>query len=161
MFIVLMVPCTFANDGTVYENQKHKFSITIPNGWQTNEGNGPIVLIKTANFYPALAFFVEPMIDEITSSTITQITEDKFITPLIKRMLEDNPTMVLEDKRHLNIANYDVLQIVLKNDEKYVISYFFFSKNSFFMIPAVGLSNNLDIDQKTFDQILSTFKITN
>lgn len=147
-----MTTCTFASEGSVYEDRFHNtFRITLPNDWQISKFSGTLFAAtspssSTIKVYISLGYSeIEPGEEEI----------DRFADFLIEN------TGKLKDKHSLLIDNHNAIRFITIDDNKsvYKISYLFYKKGVIFRVEGDGNLSQLDEDQKTFDQIMSTFEI--
>lgn len=152
LFIVFMTTCTFASEGSMYEDRFHNtFRITLPNDWQISNFSGTLFAAaspssSTIKVYISLGYSeIEPGEEEI----------DRFADFLIEN------TGKLKDKHSLLIDNHNAIRFITIDDNKsvYKISYLFYKKGVIFRVEGDGKLSQLDEDQKTFDQIMSTFEI--
>lgn len=153
MLIFFITPGTLAASGNVYENQQYKFRMTFPDDWQINTQKASTVEAHSQKALPVLA-----VICDSKSTHKASDTQEDEISLFIQHIQKDYPTMELVDKRHFIISNHAAVRIRLKNDEKYFTAYFILNNDYYFLISAIGYSDYMDVDQVTFNDIISTLE---
>lgn len=150
-FIVFMTNCTFASEGSVYEDRFHNtFRITLPDDWQISNFHGTLFAAtspssSTIKVYISLGYTeIEPSEEEI----------DRFADFLIENagMLEDKHSIMIDNRNAIRFITVD------NNKSVYKVTYLFYKKGVIVRVEGDGNLSQLDEDQKSFDQIMSTFE---
>jgi len=145
-----------ASEENIYEDRFHNtFRITLPNEWQPSKMAG--------TFFAATAPAPSSLTIKIYVTILNTKTElpkediDKFVDFLIEE------AGILKDKNHITIDNRDATRFITVNDNKsiYKLCYFFQKEGLIFRVECDGKISQLDDEEKTFDQIMSTFKLLN
>lgn len=150
--MVFITTCAFASEGSVYEDRFHNtFRITLPNEWQSNQVHGAI-FGATAPSHSTFKIYIDVANKEDPFSSKKE--EEEFATAIV------GETNTVKDNHHIVIDNRDALRIISFDDKKstYRIQYTFYKKGVIFVVTGEGELGQLDEDQSTFDQIMSTFK---
>lgn len=153
MLMVFITTCAFASGGSVYEDRFHNtFRITLPNDWQSNQVDGAI-FAATAPNHSTLKIYIDVANKEDPFSSKEE--EEEFATAIVEE------TNTVKDNRHIMIDKRDAIRIISVDDKKstYTIQYTFYKKGVIFVVIGEGELGQLDEDQSTFDQIMSTFKL--
>lgn len=151
IILVTFMTCTFAFNGNVYED-KNTFRITVPYAWQISKVEKTL-FAATASNHSTIKIYITIANKEDPFSSKEE-EEEEFATLMIKE------TSTLKDKSHLKIDSRDAIRTISVDDKKsiYDIQYTFYKDGVIFFVVGEGELNQLDEDQKVFDQIMSSFE---
>ncbi|MBP2655988.1 MAG: hypothetical protein H6Q73_3557 [Firmicutes bacterium] len=149
-FILFLTSSAAASSDKIYENQQYKFRMTFPDTWQIRQSKYAVFEADAPGDNLTLALFLAPSNGTPTNYKLFFTRKDE------ENLLKALPSFDLIDKRHISIANYDALQVLLFSDKRYNVNYIFTSKDYYVLIVTLGKLNKFTQEQPIIDQIAST-----
>ena len=154
-FVLFFSTPVAANNKKVYENHQYQFHMTFPATWQIRESKYAVFEADAPGANLTIAVFLAPSNGAPVNYKVSFTKRDE------EKLLQALPAFEVIDKRHVNIANYDALQVLLFSDKRYNINYLFTIKDYYVLIVALGRINNFVQEQQSIDQIASTLTFLN